>query len=354
MWVSEFRIESSLNCGGHAFVTKGHLLGPILEEFKHKKDELVETLHEIYSDTMRKLGRHVSDVPREATVTVQGGIGTAAENEFLLKYYRVDGTGWGTPFLLVPDVTNVDAEHLERLAAASGDDVYVSGNSPFGVPFWYLRTSASEVERRRLIASGHPGSLCPKGLLAFNTEFTERPLCTASRAYQKLKLDELSKQDLSDDELAAAREAVLAKSCICRDLAGSVYIRDGIDPDAKPTICSGPGIVDFCRTATLREMVGHIYGRLSLLTDMNRPNMFIRELRLYVEHLRDEIEKRSLKQSNHTPEYFREFKENLLRGIDYYRELSQRFIEEKRRRFLEDLARLREAIEPLMSAPVTV
>jgi hypothetical protein len=26
-----------LNCGGHAFATEGHLLGPILEEFKQRK-----------------------------------------------------------------------------------------------------------------------------------------------------------------------------------------------------------------------------------------------------------------------------------------------------------------------------
>jgi hypothetical protein len=40
VWVSEFRIESGLNCGGHAFATDGLLLGPILEEFKHNKTAL--------------------------------------------------------------------------------------------------------------------------------------------------------------------------------------------------------------------------------------------------------------------------------------------------------------------------
>ena len=37
LWVSEYRIESGLNCGGHAFATEGILLGPILEEFKQKQ-----------------------------------------------------------------------------------------------------------------------------------------------------------------------------------------------------------------------------------------------------------------------------------------------------------------------------
>ena len=38
LWVSEFRIESGLNCGGHAFATDGYLMGPILEEFKNKRE----------------------------------------------------------------------------------------------------------------------------------------------------------------------------------------------------------------------------------------------------------------------------------------------------------------------------
>jgi len=37
LWISEYRIESGLNCGGHAFATEGMLLGPIMEEFKLKK-----------------------------------------------------------------------------------------------------------------------------------------------------------------------------------------------------------------------------------------------------------------------------------------------------------------------------
>jgi hypothetical protein len=40
IWISEFRIESGLNCGGHAFATDGLLLGPILEEFKLRRHEL--------------------------------------------------------------------------------------------------------------------------------------------------------------------------------------------------------------------------------------------------------------------------------------------------------------------------
>jgi hypothetical protein len=33
LWISEYRIESGVNCGGHCFPTNGILFGPILEEF---------------------------------------------------------------------------------------------------------------------------------------------------------------------------------------------------------------------------------------------------------------------------------------------------------------------------------
>lgn len=50
--MSEFRIESGLNCGGHAFATDGYLMGPILEEFKLKRNELTTTLFEIYNKAL--------------------------------------------------------------------------------------------------------------------------------------------------------------------------------------------------------------------------------------------------------------------------------------------------------------
>ena len=44
-----------------------------------------------------------------------------------------DGLGWGTPFLLVPEVTNVDDLHRAKLVEASDDDVELSDASPFGL-----------------------------------------------------------------------------------------------------------------------------------------------------------------------------------------------------------------------------
>ena len=85
-------------------------------------------------------------------------------------------------------------------------------------------------------------------------------------------------------------------------------------------MCPGPGIVDFSKIVSLREMIDHIYGRVSLITTSNRPHMFIRELMLYVDHLRSELKKLSLGISPRSHSYFKEFKQNLLDGVEYYRQ----------------------------------
>jgi hypothetical protein len=345
LWVSEYRIESGLNCGGHAFATDGYLLGPVLEEFKEKRQELIERLHATYAKALAGRGWSVNNDPHEVDITVQGGIVTALENEFLLRYYMVDRTGWGTPFLLVPEVTNVDNAHLEKLLAATDGDVYLSDSSPLGIPFWNLRTSASEETRRQYIREGKPGSPCVKGAARLNTEFTEVPICPASRVYVKRKLEHLPEEGLSEEQLAAVKESVLHKSCICHDLGGGAALKYDIDPAATPSICCGPSILDFTKISTLEEMVAHIYGQLSLISNTDRPHMFIKELMLYIDHLRQETKNFSLKLSFRTPAYFHKFKKNLLAGIDYYHRLAGQFIEEQRKQFLADLKVLQDEIE---------
>ena len=349
LWVSEYRVESGLNCGGHAFATKGLLLGPILAEFNEKKTALVEQLHAAYTKAMARRSRAAGDSPRNVRITVQGGIGTAAEDALLREHYGADGTGWATPFLLVPEVTNVDDEHLEKLAAATDKDVYLSGSSPFGMPFWNLRNSASEEARRRRIDAGRPGSPCVKGFVQlFNVEFTPRPICTASCEYQRLKLEQIERDDnLTDRQREAARQSVLAKSCICNDLAGVATLKNGIDPRATPAICCGPNIAHFSKIATLEEMVGHVYGRVSMLNDSHRPQMFIRELAIYIDFMLDELERRRLGFNTHTVKYFQEFRQNLHDGIAHYRSLAERFGPSERKLFLDELEELREMLDAI-------
>ncbi len=348
LWVSEFRIESGLNCGGHVFASKGNLMGPILEEFKNNRVELIEMLHNIYSKALTTSGRTLNKIPYKVRITAQGGIGTADENELLLKYFDLNGTGWATPFLLVPEVTNVDDIHLTKLSLASDNDVYLSDSSPLGVPFWNLRSSASEEARSQRIKEGKPGSSCPKGYLAFNTEFTKTPICRASRAYQKFKLKQLINEDNSKKRPDLERNIVLGRSCICHDLGGGAAIKTGIDKAATPAICCGPNIVNFSKIITLEEMVNHIYGKISLLTRPDRPHMFIREFACYVEYFHKEIEMASLSLSTLKLKYFRQFKENLLNGANYYQHFARKLRERERSRFLDDLEVLYKAVRSTM------
>jgi len=348
LWVSEYRIESGLNCGGHAFATEGFLMGPILEEFCRKKTELIDNFHEVYNRALASMERAPVQSPHKVRITVQGGIGTADENRFLMEHYGVDGTGWGTPFLLVPEVTNVDDVHLEKLIAAGDSDVYLSDCSPLGVPFWSLRNSASEETRRQRVSVNKPGSPCPKGYLRSDTEFTQVPVCKASRSYQKHKLKQLSESDIPSERLSAIRESVIAKSCICHGVGGCVILKHGIDPDARPTVCCGPNIVSFSKVASLEDMVSHIYGRLSLLTDSDRPHMFIRDLSLYVDYFRGELQKASEGLLDKTAKCFLDFKRNLVTAIEYYQGLAEQFSLEQRERFLRELDTLFEEIEDIL------
>lgn len=352
LWVSEYRVESGLNCGGHAFATKGHLMGPILDEFQREKNNLAAELFERCNGALTAQGRPAFKFLPDVRLTVQGGIGSAFEDGFLLNYYRVDATGWGTPFLLVPEVTNVDEEHLKKLADADASAVFLSDNSPMGVPFWNLTTSSSESTRLRRIDEGRPGSPCPKGYLGIATEFGDMPLCRASRAYQNLRLKKMEKDlSASPEFMAAEKDKIIAKSCLCMDLAAGAIKKIGADNDTavNQAVCCGPNIVNFSRTATLEEMVGHIYGRLSLLDDNDRPHMFIRELELYVDYLKKEIEKTSRDLLDKTSKYFLEFKENLLSGAEYYQKLAEEFNQKQKEKFIRDLNDLRDEIDKLFS-----
>jgi len=354
LWISEYRVESGLNCGGHAFATDGYLMGPILEEFRTKRQELIEGLHNLYNEALKLKNKLTFTAPHEVKVTAQGGIGTVQENNFLHDHYKVDGTGWATPFLLVPEATNVDVATLKKLTAAKEEDLYLSDVSPLGVPFNNLRNSCSDSERDNRVQKGRPGSACPKGYLVSNTEFTPQPICTASRQYQKLKIEQLDKLGLDMPIYQRRFKVIVAKSCICNDLAEGVMINNFIgDPTKRFTaVCPGPNIAYFSKISTLEEMAGHIYGRVNLLDPVYRPNMFIKELKMYVEYLIKDVQKCVGEVSEKQKQYFTEFKNNLLEGIEYYNTLFPNMVyetRERRKKMLEELQEFKTQLEEFVS-----
>lgn len=325
LWVSEFRIESGLNCGGHAFATDGLLMGPILEEFKTKRMELQDELFGLCNQALEANGREVYKEMPYLKITAQGGLGTSDENRFLLSYYRLDSVGWGSPFLLVPEATNVDEATLQQLATARQEDYYLSHASPLGVPFNNFRKSSSEAQRKMRIEKNRPGSPCYKKFLSSNTEFTDKPICTASRQYQNLKIKQLTAADLPSEVREEEIRKVTEKDCLCEGLGAPALLKNNLSPAHNlnaVSICPGPNLAFFSGTFSLKDMVGHIYGKADILNHLHRPHVFVNELKIYMDYLRQDMEKSVGTMTAKKEKYFGLFKENLEKGISYYRSLS--------------------------------
>jgi len=324
LWVSEYRVESGLNCGGHTFATDGYLLGPILEEFRIHRQELSETVHEIFIKALENKSKPVPKQILPLKVTAQGGVGTAEEHEFLLDHYQVDSIGWGTPFLLVPEATTVDDDTINKLAKSQEKDLYLSNISPLGVPFNSLRNSSGTLKKLERAQKGREGSSCPKEYLVSNTEFSEKPICTASRLYQHQKLKELNDLNLPNDDYQTQYDKIIAPECLCVGLSEPAVKTHDLDykiKDFGTTVCPGPNMAYFSKIMSLKEMVGHIYGKVNIINKGYRPNMFVKELNMYIDVLNDKIKETKNIIDKRQEKYLSTFARNLNDGISYYQKL---------------------------------
>ncbi len=326
IWVSEYRIESGLNCGGHAFATDGYLMGPILEEFKLNKSALQETVFATLKQALATKDRDIPEQILPIRITAQGGVGTPEEHAFLLDYYEVDSVGWGTPFLLVPEVTTVDEGTRKLLIDAREEDLYLSEISPLGVPFNSLRTNTKAEEEYALALEGKSGSTCPKRLLALSTQYSEKGVCLASRQYHRIRTKELEAQQLDSDSHKAEYEKMLQKTCLCVGLSTAAHLVNKLEikHGEGVSICPGPNMAYFTQEMSLKEMVDHIYGRSDKrLIREDRPHMFIKELHLYLDYLSNKISDVKDIMDKKQEKYLRKFTHNLNDGIEYYQQLSE-------------------------------
>ena len=281
LWVSEYRIESGLNCGGHSFATDGYLMGPILEEFKQKRNTLTQEGYTICKEALLANNKVVPEDLLTLKITAQGGVGTSEEHDFLIKHYGLDSVGWGTPFLLVPEATTVDDDTRKKLLKAKEKDLYLSNVSPLGIPFNNLRDTSKDLEKQKKVEIGNPGSPCPRKYLALTREYDEKGICTASRLYQKNKITE---KGISNE--------ITDKVCLCMGLAASSIINNKIKTKESKgvSVCPGPNMAYFDNVLSLDQMTKHIYGVENFMSRDDRPNMFIKELNLYVDFLTNKFE----------------------------------------------------------------
>lgn len=326
LWVSEYRIESGLNCGGHAFATDGLLLGPILEEFKTKKTELINATHDLFVKALEIKQMPIPKEPLPLKITAQGGVGTAEEHEFLLENYNLESVGWGSPFLLVPEATSVDTETRKLLANAKEDDFYLSNISPLGVPFNSIKGVSNDFWKEKRISDNKAGSSCPKKFLALNKQYDDVGLCTASKKYQDIKLKELeeNKKKLSLNEFINQKSLITDKACLCVGLANASYLENDMDIKGQQqgvVICPGPNLAYFNKEVSLKEMVQHIYGNTNIMLQSDRPNLFIKELKMYVDYLRNEVNTLTNDVTASQIKKWNLYRNNINQGIEYYQNL---------------------------------
>ncbi|WP_218598957.1 hypothetical protein [Polaribacter sp. NJDZ03] len=324
LWVSEYRVESGLNCGGHAFATDGFLMGPVLKEFKENKETLINQTQELMQQALKDADRIIPTKNLELKITTQGGVGTGEEHSFLLEEYQLDSVGWGSPFLLVPEATSVDEKTVAQLAKAKEQDLYLSNSSPLGVPFNTLKGNTKDVQRQMLIDKGRPGTSCPNKFIALNHEFKDTGLCTASREYQHLKLKEIDALEISSEEKEKKINQVTEKSCICVGLGTSTLILNNLSTKKigeGVSVCPGPNMAYYDKIMSLCDITDHIYGRKNMMTRTDRPNVFVKELSLYITHLQDKVNEAKATIDKKQLRTLTKFKKNLEAGIEYYNEL---------------------------------
>jgi hypothetical protein len=181
-----------------------------------------------------------------------------------------------------------------------------------------------DVEKMELAEQGNPGSSCPKQYLVANTEYTDKAICTASRRYQKKKIAELNTSHALSADYQKQYDKIVDKSCLCVGLGTSVLQNNSIE-DKKLSdgvaICPGPNMAYFSKILSMKEMTDHIYGRINVISRTDRPNMFVKELSIYLEYLNNKIEEAKDSMSAKQEKYLSTFASNLEQGISYYKQL---------------------------------
>ena len=132
-------------------------------------------------------------------------------------------------------------------------------------------------------------------------------------------------------------------------MANSSYLENDITIKGQAqgvVICPGPNMAYFDQEVSLSDMVQHIYGNKSVLTVLHdRPNLLVKELKMYVDYFKNEIENIS---GEITPIQFKKwntFKTNLLEGIEYY----HNYYSESQLYFKNDISKIKAQISILIN-----
>ena len=225
---------------------------------------------------------------------------------------------------MVPEATSVDTETRELLANAKENDFYLSNISPLGVPFNSVKGVSNDFWKQKRIDDNKAGSSCPKKFLALSKAYDKKGICTASKKYQDLEIEKLEaqKDEISSTEFESKYEKITEKACLCVGLANASYLENNIPIKGQQqgiVICPGPNLAYFDKEVSLKEMVQHIYGNANVMLQKDRPNLFIKELKMYVDYFIKEVNILTSESTNAQLKKVAAFKNNMIEGIEYYK-----------------------------------
>lgn len=95
-------------------------------------------------------------------------------------------------------------------------------------------------------------------------------------------------------------------------------------------------------------MTDHIYGRDNMITRADRPNMFIKELHIYLEYLKNKLLEIKSEMNKKEEKYLLTFTNNMQEGIVYYQNLFNNIstvFEDKKQMIIKELELGAEALE---------
>ena len=77
----------------------------------------------------------------------------------------------------------------------------------------------------------------------------------------------------------------------------------------------------YSQVMSLKNITDHIYGRDNVITRSDRPNLFIKELYIYIDYLKNKLEESKISMSKKEEKYLRTFTKNMNEGVAYYHHL---------------------------------
>jgi len=77
----------------------------------------------------------------------------------------------------------------------------------------------------------------------------------------------------------------------------------------------------YSKVMSLKDITDHIYGRSNVITRTDRPNIFIKELHIYIDYLKSKLEEAKESMSKKQEKYLHTFTNNMKDGVSYYNHL---------------------------------